>query len=419
MKQTNLIYLALFIYVLCLVFGFYFPEFGKIIRLSKRLALDENLLNKKNLIKARVLNIKDSRDDRSYGLLKILQINKEKGDFGKIFLILKNIEKDIMIYDELELFIKLFPNKYKGRFKAEYVAFLYYDGLITNINQGPFPMALSSKSLSKTALKLDDSGVTSAFLSGNSRFIKDKVFDILKRAGIYHLFVISGFHIGILAFILLRIFKLPLLILHRNKKIFNSYLFFYPYLISLILIFYLATISFAQAASRAVIFSLFYFVSLSFKRKTNIKLVLAQSALVILFVNPESLFSVSFQLTFAAVISIIYLGIPLIKKLAKKQKYFIKKIFEIILVSLAAWLGIMPFVLFYFKSVSLIFLLSNLFIGPIISFIVVPLNFFAQLVYYFSEDISFELIKLNVFFIRLSIYFAEMLIRLPFSYVQL
>lgn len=93
---------------------------------------------------------------------------------------------------------------------------------------------------------------------------------------------------------------------------------------------------------------------------------LAAAAVLILLIRPRDLFSVGFQLSFAAVGAILVL-VPLMQpylpyKIGRKAwlnggwRY----VRDLVLVSVAAWLGTMPITAYYFGQTSNYFLLTNL-----------------------------------------------------------
>jgi competence protein ComEC len=100
---------------------------------------------------------------------------------------------------------------------------------------------------------------------------------------------------------------------------------------------------------------------------------LATAALILLLLRPRDLFSVGFQLSFAAVAAILML-MPLMLAF-KPQSLSIRKwinkgwayITDPIIVSIAAWLGTMPLMTYYFGYVSNYFLLTNLIVLPLAS----------------------------------------------------
>ena len=93
----------------------------------------------------------------------------------------------------------------------------------------------------------------------------------------------------------------------------------------------------------------------------------AAAAFLILMVRPTDLYSVSFQLSFAAVTSILLvcpkaMHIPIYKKWVSRPVDYMA---NLIMVSIAAQLGTLPFTLYYFRQCSNYFLLTNLMVIPL------------------------------------------------------
>ena len=88
---------------------------------------------------------------------------------------------------------------------------------------------------------------------------------------------------------------------------------------------------------------------------------LSASALLMLFVDPFSLFDVGFQLTFAAVLFILLLT-PRIACLIDVRRRWIALPWRLVAVSLAAQVGTFPLCCYYFGRISLVFLFANLFL---------------------------------------------------------
>jgi competence protein ComEC len=80
------------------------------------------------------------------------------------------------------------------------------------------------------------------------------------------------------------------------------------------------------------------------------------------------LFDVGFQLSYAAVFAIVWF-FPLLNKFWMPRNWLLKKGWEIIAVSLAAQLGVLPITLFYFHHFPGLFVLTSLLILPAMTFI--------------------------------------------------
>ena len=103
-----------------------------------------------------------------------------------------------------------------------------------------------------------------------------------------------------------------------------------------------------------------------FKREVNIYNSLSIATLIILTVNPWQIFEISFQLSFLSVVSIIWLS-PKVKSLFPEKLDKIPWLRFIILtfcVSVAAWIGLLPLIAYYFKTFTTITVLANMIIVP-------------------------------------------------------
>ena len=116
---------------------------------------------------------------------------------------------------------------------------------------------------------------------------------------------------------------------------------------------------------------------------------LALAAMLILVVDPPALLSISFQLSFMAVLVIIY-GLSRVQnpwksdpaEIKKAKLFQIKqKLFYFLTASFFAILGTLPLGMLYFNQISLVGLLANVIIVPLIGSVVVPLGLFAVFLY--------------------------------------
>jgi len=126
-----------------------------------------------------------------------------------------------------------------------------------------------------------------------------------------------------------------------------------------------------------------------FEREHDLINTLAMAAMMILIVYPPSLFSISFQLSFAAVLAIIY-GFSRLPPLwstgqnrTRKQKWSKAaiKLYCFVMTSFFAIVGTLPLVMRYFNQVSLVGLPANIIFIPLIGFVVVPLGIMAVFLY--------------------------------------
>jgi competence protein ComEC len=124
---------------------------------------------------------------------------------------------------------------------------------------------------------------------------------------------------------------------------------------------------------RATIMITVYMLSIFIERGRNIFNTIALSALAILLVYPHSLFTPSFQLTYASVVFIILFTqriFPLLKTGNRLLKWFLLSIG----MTISATVGTLPIVLYHFYGVNPFSVLHNLVAVPLMCIIAMPLS---------------------------------------------
>ena len=172
-------------------------------------------------------------------------------------------------------------------------------------------------------------------------------------AGVAHLLAVSGFHVGLVsgALALLLGFLPPT----TPCRLFRCGLMI------LVAWAYAAVSGLSAPAVRAATMLTIYLVGVALRRTPEPYNTLFASALLMLFVDPFSLFDVGFQLTFAAVLFILLLT-PRIACLIDVRRRWIALPWRLVAVSLAAQVGTFPLCCYYFGRISLVFLFANLFL---------------------------------------------------------
>ena len=237
-------------------------------------------------------------------------------------------------------------------------------------------------------------GIIKALLIGDRSEVSQKIRDVFNRIGTAHLLAISGLHIGIVATIAFLAFRF---ILARSQRVLlaawstkgAALLSLFPVL------FYGFLAGMSPATQRAVIMVTVFLMALLFERERDTINTLALAALVILIISPTALFEISFQLSFAAVFAILYMmeHIPFVIELRRGLPTVYKRLVLFLLVSAAAILGTLPITLYYFNQTSLIGILTNCFMVPLIGFLVVPLGLLAVLLLPIAPTVALLIMK--------------------------
>ncbi len=189
--------------------------------------------------------------------------------------------------------------------------------------------------------------------------VKDGLDNEIKNAysasGAMHILAVSGLHVGIIYLVINLLFG------KMQSRAFGRW--FFALFSLMVLWMYALVTGFSPSVSRAVTMFSFVIVAKAIDRKSNIYNTLAASALVLLFFDPHLIMSVGFQLSYLAVLGIVFLQ-PWIYKLVIINHYLLDKIWAITAVSIAAQLATFPLGLLYFHQFPTFFLLSNLVVIP-------------------------------------------------------
>jgi len=152
---------------------------------------------------------------------------------------------------------------------------------------------------------------------------------------------------------------------------------------------------------------------------------LALAAFLILIFSPPSLFDVSFQLSFLAVLSILYLVPRILQEFKQEEislllktswkKNMLKYLTLSLLVTGVAILGTAPFVALHFNRFAPIGFITNLFMIPWVGFLIVPLSLAASIFSFFFIPFATLLINMNGFITLILVRVLGFLASLPFA----
>ncbi len=244
--------------------------------------------------------------------------------------------------------------------------------------------ALLSRRWADEALKKNisgqrEKGLASALVLGVTDGLDNELLTAYKATGTMHVLAVSGLHVGIVYGLVLFLLR-PL-----NKKKLGRWIV--AGLSIIILWAYAFVTGLSPSVLRAV--TMFSFVALAIPagRRTNIYNTLAASAFFILWYDPFLIMSVGFQLSYIAVLGIVYMQ-PALYNLWEPTNRLWDEVWKITCVSIAAQLATLPLGLLYFHQFPNYFLLSNLFVIPG-SFVVLILGLLILVVNVISPIASF------------------------------
>ncbi|MEN8158133.1 MAG: ComEC/Rec2 family competence protein [Bacteroidota bacterium] len=196
---------------------------------------------------------------------------------------------------------------------------------------------------------------------GDRSGLSEETREFYQRAGGMHVLAVSGLHVGLIWWVLHRALS-PLVRLLR-KEIFRVVL------ILALLWFYAWVTGFSSSVCRSVtMFSLFSASRLMSRRSHSVNVVLVSMFLLIVL-HPGRMLDVGFQLSYAAVLAIVTIH-PVFRKSIRTRNPLLKWIWEATGISLAAQLGTLPLVVYYFHQVPVYALITNLLAIPLLSCII-------------------------------------------------
>ncbi|HKZ46606.1 MAG TPA: DNA internalization-related competence protein ComEC/Rec2 [Thermodesulfobacteriota bacterium] len=278
----------------------------------------------------------------------------------------------------------------------------------------------------------ENPAIIKALILGEKGEISKAVREAFAGTGAAHILAISGLHIGIIAFfsywIILHALKQSerLMLAFDIKKIASA-----GSIVPVLL--YGAIAGFSVSTQRAVIMVMVFILSVIIDRKQNLYNTLAAAAFVILVISPLSVYDISFQLSFASVLAIIYL-VPRFQGLwanEDKQANDIAKLLpphpawhplknyflNPFAVSLAASIGTAPFTAYHFHRVSIIGIIANLIAVPLMGFIAVPLGLISVLVSFFNQSAANLILVIVDMVLKASIWIVNLFSNIPYSSV--
>ena len=288
-------------------------------------------------------------------------------DGGKVFVyLLRDSTKTLPIYgDTIVATTQIEWTRQYGRaFASKYLI------LPAKKHKEPLQIQLY-KRLADAGLSGDELATVGALTLGYKDDIDPEVRRHFQASGAAHVLAVSGLHTGIIYGLLVWLLTVGGRIrpMHENKwgrraisAVIIAVMWGYAWLTGM-----------TPSVVRAVLMVSLFEIGRMFYRQSFSLNTIAAAAVLILLVKPSDLWSVSFQLSFAATAAIVMIIGSLSKSLPKPEKsrsrvlpYFV----GVIVVSIAAQLGTLPITIYYFGQVSSYFLLTNLMVLPLATLLV-------------------------------------------------
>jgi competence protein ComEC len=221
--------------------------------------------------------------------------------------------------------------------------------------------------------------VASAILLGYDEYLDQDLRQLYAGSGAMHILCVSGLHVGIIFLM----FNTLLAFIKRFK--YGD--FIHAIIIILIIWIYAMITGLSPSVFRSATMFSFITVGTMMNRKASTYNSLAASAFVLLIYDPYLLFHIGFQLSYLAVLAILFIQ-PHISSLFYSKWWLFRKSWDLLAVSIAAQLGTFPLAIYYFHQFPNLFILTNLLVIPL-SFIILIGGFANIFIYLIGSGTSY------------------------------
>jgi ComEC/Rec2-related protein len=253
--------------------------------------------------------------------------------------------------------------------------------------------------------------------------IPDTLQEEFRQTGTFHLFSVSGLHVGMIAVILWQVFRIAGIGRGAATALIIPALFFYALLTG-----------WKPSSIRAASMTAIFLTGMVAGRQPISLNSLCAAAFAILAASTNELFNPGFQLSFTVVASILLIAGPLQEKIRqllepdpfipvslwtlwqKRRHEAAATLAGLLAVSMAAWIGSLPLTVFYFHMVSLSALAANLAVVPL-SFLIMCTAVLALAGGVFSTALPAVFNNANLAFTKVLILLIQSAASLPGSFL--
>lgn len=239
----------------------------------------------------------------------------------------------------------------------------------TKVNETILAIKQKARESIETYYLPPQSSVLRAMILGDKGAISKEFKEKLSIAGLSHIVAISGMHIVIITQIIISL--LIFAGLWRHQAFWVTVIF---------ICFYVALVGFPASGVRASLMGFAYLVAQYFGRQSMSSRIVFIVASIMLIFNPFLLFyNVGFQLSFLAVLGLVYLNSSLqlsftyvIKRFLKvKVENYYQNILFMFSATLSAQVFTLPIIIYNFGNFAFLSPLANILVLPLIPFVMI------------------------------------------------
>jgi len=224
-----------------------------------------------------------------------------------------------------------------------------------------------------------------ALILGEMQGIDNDLRESFNITGLGHVLSVSGMHVGLVAVVCFALFRF--LFSRSYSLMLRTDIRKMTALVTCLCVFaYTFIAGFQVSAKRAMIMAITYLLSIVIGREKDSWSTLALAAIIVLALDPNDLFNISFQLSFIAVIGIFWLS-PEIFRLIKdrfnnlERGNVLSRIYiyfsSLLVITLSAVIFLLPVTTYYFYRISTVAVPINLIVEPILGLWILPVGLLA------------------------------------------
>ncbi|MEW6587032.1 MAG: DNA internalization-related competence protein ComEC/Rec2 [Nitrospirota bacterium] len=307
-------------------------------------------------------------------------------------------EEEFQPYAEYGIAIRMFknrerrnPGEYTEAHPAAYLLGVYSQGEVKK----PFLAGIEEfrhriNAYLENRFGGDEGAFLSSITTGEQASISRDLRNDFNRTGLTHILSISGSHFGLFSVFLFTLFRvliglLPYSVLQRLTIFLTpsqaAAALCFPFVLA-----YLGISGASVPAVRSCIMISFFLLGLIIGRKNSWLASLLFAAFFLVAWNHDVLFSLSFQLSFIAV---LFIGFSLKTGNEDNERKKSRAFENTLRVTAAASIGTAPLVAYSFHYFSVISPATNLLVGPLIGFVIIPLAVFSAFLFPITGDFLF------------------------------
>ena len=221
--------------------------------------------------------------------------------------------------------------------------------------------------------------VIKALVLGERGQMDSRRWQVLTQTGTNHLLAISGLHVGIVSGF---VFFITLFFWKRSERLCLNIAAQRVAALAAIFtaVFYAMLAGFSVPTQRAMVMAAVVFFSVFSMQSLRPWNILSLALICVLILDPFSVLSPGFWLSFLAVAIILFS----LKAKPVQQKWWL----SLVRIQLVLAIGLLPLTLLFFQQASLVSPLANFFAVPWVSFLVVPVTLLGSLFLLINENLG-------------------------------